>query len=321
MDCPRRPPCWPVRCLIPILLAVGAGCATPQYAIRPTPTPDESAEAVRIERTISALQAEEFQRQQARALGPRELVHGFPVQQIVDRLSQVAERSHLQYRAYLYEEDDPNAAALADGRVYISRGMLRYLAHRGRVDELAFVLAHELAHTAAQHLVQRYQRLQQHALLMGLVGAGAAAATADAGGAAQGIGRLAIDAASLLNDVALSGYSQEQELEADQLGIRYVMRAGFNPEAALDLLQDFSQFESPWPFLRTHPYTAVRRQYLQRYLAEQRTTVGSSAPAPATRQIDERIKPLRETQRLYPVGSLSWKNLQRQIDALEGSIR
>ncbi|MBI4003386.1 MAG: M48 family metallopeptidase [Candidatus Omnitrophica bacterium] len=308
----------PLWCLTPLLLvcAAGAGCATPQYAVRPTPVPEESAAVLQIERAISALQAKDFARQGARPLGWDESLWGFEVQRIVERLSRVTERPSLRYRAYLYEDDDPNAAALADGRVYVSTGMLNYLASRGsRVDELAFVLAHELAHTAAQHLVKRYRRIQQQNLLLGLVAAGASAATGDAGGTAQQAGRLAVDAASLLNDVALSGYSQEQELEADQLGIRYVIQAGFDPKAALALLTDFSRFENPWPFLRTHPYVIQRRDNVQRYLIDTGVLAapGSTSATPA-----DRITQLREAQRLYPVGSVSWKNLQRQIEEWEG---
>jgi predicted Zn-dependent protease len=258
----------------------------------------------------------------------------------VERLSRVTERPSLHYRAYLYEDEDPNAAALADGRIYLSSGMLAYLAARsGRDDEsldsasrprsgrmpseveaeLAFVIAHELAHTVAQHLVKRYRTLQQQQLLMALVAAGAAAATRSAGSGAEQAGRLALDVASLLRDVALSGYSQEQELEADQLGIRYVITAGFDPKTALALLGDFARFENPWPFLRTHPYVAKRREDLQRYLIDTGVLAATPVPSgPASGTIADRIKHLRDAQRLYPAGSVSWKNLQRQIDELEG---
>ena len=295
--------------LLAIVVLLASGCATPEYAVRPTPTPEESTAALQIERAIRAVQAKEFALQGARAIGWEETLRGFEVQRIVARLSQVTERPSLHYRAYLYEDKDPNAAALADGRIYVSTGMLNYLAGRGseRTDELAFVLAHELAHTVAQHLVKRYRTLQQQQLLMALVAAGASAAARNAGSQAAQAGQLALDAASLLRDVANSGYSQAQELEADQLGIRYVIKAEFDPRAALALLTDFGRFENPWPFLRTHPYVAQRRMDLQRYLSE-------TGALPAA----DRIKQLRDAQRLYPAGSVSWKNLQRQIDELEG---
>ena len=307
-----------------------AGCATPQYAIRPTPVPEESASALEIERTISAYQAKEFEQQGARRIGAHEVLRGFEVQSLVDRLSRVTERPGLMYQAYLYPDKDPNAAALADGRIYISTGMINYLAERGgREDEPAFVLGHEIAHTVAQHLVKRYRALQQQQLLMALVAAGVGVATRGRSASAQQAGNVALDVASTLQDVHNSGFSQEQELEADQLGITYVIKTGFNPKAALDLMEDFSKFENPWPFLRTHPYSALRRQYLERYLQERgylqpqaaarEDRVGrfSATSPPPLGQTQGRIQQLRDTQKLYPEGSVSWKNLQNQIDRLD----
>jgi len=318
--------------LIAACLVLAAGCATPQYAIRPTPVPEESGSALQIERTISTYQAKEFEQQGARRIGAHEILRGFDVQSLVDRLSRVTERPSLAYQAYLYHEKDPNAAALADGRIYLSTGMINYLAERGgRTDDLAFVLSHELAHTVAQHLVKRYRALQKQQLLMALVAAGVDAATRGRGTSAQQTRTIALDIASILQDVHNSGFSQEQELEADQLGITYVIKAGFKPQAALDLLEDFSRFENPSPFLRTHPYSGLRRQYLERYLQERgylqpqaaagdRERVGmlpTEPPMPRRDGIEERVRQLRDTQKLYPSGSVSWKNLQAQIDALE----
>ena len=284
-------------------LTLLAGCATPQYAVRPTPVPEESPWAIQLERTISAYQAREFQRLGARVVEPGERVFGFAPQAIVDRLSRVTERPSLQYRVLMYRDRDPNAAALADGRVYLSTGMLNYLASRGsRESELAFVVAHELAHTVAQHLVKRYQQLQRQQMMLAVVGLGTAIATRQGGTQAQQLATLANDVASLVNDVIVSGYSQDQELEADQLGIRYLIRAGYDPRAALSLLEDFARYDVPWPFLRTHPYAQRRREDLARYL-------------------DEARRRLLQAQRLYPVGSQSWNNIQSQLDELERTRR
>ena len=305
-------------------LLCAAGCATPQYAVHPTPAPEESTEALEIERTISAVQAEEFAKQGARPLGLTERSGGFVVQPVVERLSRVTERPGLRYRAFLYHDQDPNAAALADWRIYVSSGLLAYLSSRGsREDELAFILGHELAHTVAQHLVKRYRTLQQQELIFAVAAAGASALTR--GG--EQASRLALQAVSLAREALTSNFSQEDELEADQLGIQYVIRAGFDPRAALDLLEDFARFDNPWPFLRTHPYILTRREYLLRYLADT-GRLPSSVGAPPAGQTETtratvrderagRVKRLRDAQRLYPRGSVSWTNLQRQIDALE----
>ena len=311
-----------------------SGCASPAYTIRQHPSPNESAAAVHIERSISTYQAQQLEQQGVQSIGAEERLNGFAVQQIVDRLSRVTERPLLRYHALLLRDQDPNAVALADGRIYLTTGLLTYLASRGsRADELAFVLAHEIAHTVAQHLVKRYQMLQQQQLLMALIATGASAMTHNATEGVQQAGRLALDIASLTSEIRNSGYSQEQELEADQLGMHYVIRAGFNPKAALDLLQDFERFEHPGALLRTHPYIALRRAYLGRYLAEtgaltkpspgighagfSRRVSGRSPSAQIGITLEQRRQQLKEVQRGYPVGSISWSNLQRQIDALE----
>ena len=276
------------------------------------------------------MQARELERHGARTVWPGERLWGFDLQQTVDRLSRVTERPGLRYRALLLPEPEPNAAALADGRVYITAGMLNYLAARGsNPNELACILGHELAHTVAQHLVKQYAQAQQQQLLLSLVNLGAQVA-ASKGGAVGSAGSLANDAAALVSDVMASGYSQEQELEADQLGIRYVIRAGYDPKAALPLLDDFARFDSPSPLLRTHPYVQLRRQYLERYLLESGVlsaapTVGAPSPIPPARfaaparSRDEARRRLLGAQKLYPVGSQSWKNLQRQLDELNRS--
>lgn len=318
-------------------IALGTnGCATPQYSVRPTPAPEESVTALQIERAISRQQAQEFEQQGARPIDPHERPGNLLVQEIVSRLSRVTERPSLNYRAYLYNDKDPNAAALADGRVYISTGMIEYLASRGgHQDELAFILGHEFGHTVAQHLVKRYRMAQQQQLVMAVVSAGAAAVARNASPAVQQAGRLAVNAAQIWQGVRNSGYSQEQELEADQLGIRYAIRAGYDPQAALDMLEDFARFDSPSPFLRTHPYMTLRREYLLRYLVEtgqlrprgtsmdqsaqpfQQPTRTAELPHVKTGPLAAKREELRKLQKLYPVGSVSWKNLQRQIDSLK----
>jgi len=328
-------------------LVLTSGCATPQYTIRGTPIPDESISAVRIERAISDEQAKELQKQDARPIGNDEQLAGYPIQSIIEKLKDVSERPHLPYRALVYTDKDPNAIALADGRVYLSTGMIEFLSERGaREDELAFILAHELAHTVAQHLVKRYYNLQKQQVLMSIISAGTAAITRGASSSAQQAGRLAVDAASLLRNVAVSGYSQSQELEADQLGIRYLIRAGYNPMGALDMLRNFSQFEQPGAFLRTHPYIATRYDHLIQYLSDTGALQMRSPATPPTISsaphdsadpsvnkrthsthneqaahlklyVSQRIRQLKQVQQFYPQDSISWINLQRQIEALQ----
>lgn len=303
-----------------VCVGASAGCATPQYALRQPPQPVETANILRLEQQISDVQAQMFEEQGARRVTQGERLWGYDLQGMVERLAQVTERPNLPYQAWLVRDKDPNAAALADGRTYITSGMLNYLASRGSDEsELAAVLGHELAHTVAQHLVQRVQQVQQQQLLMGLVGAGTALATRDGGESAQQAAQMTKHVAAIINQAILSGYSQEQELEADQLGIRYMMHAGYDPLAALEMLEDFRRFETPTiTFLSTHPPTDRRVDDLRRYLTDIGVLASPTAPAPSTsHSIDEQRARLLEAQRLYPAGSVSWQNLQRQLDALD----
>src|SRR3989338_2907545 len=92
------------------LALAAAGCSTPQYALRQTPVPEESLPALEIEQRISAIQAREFEQLGARMIRRGEDLGHFDVQALVDRLSRVTERPSLRYQAYLYHDQDPNAA-------------------------------------------------------------------------------------------------------------------------------------------------------------------------------------------------------------------
>lgn len=293
-----------------------AGCATtPEYALRSAPAPIESDAVREFEAQVSEAQAKELEKGgKVRTVRPGERLWGFDIAGTVQRLTQVTERPSLFYIVRLIPDKDPNAAALADGRVYVTSGMLNYLSSRGsREDELAFILGHELAHINAQHLLQRYTYLQQQQLVSGLLGLGLAVATRGATGGAQTAALLARDAVTVVANVQASGYSQQQELEADQLGMRYIMRAGYDPQAALEMVEDFKRFDQPSiGFMRTHPYTELRAEYLRRYLKD---LEGRAASA------EEERRRIQEAQKLYPRGSVSWKNLQQQLDALDRQAR
>ena len=144
-----------------------------------------------------------------------------------------------------------NAFALPGGFVFVTRGLLDFSG--GDRDELAFVLGHEMAHVVRRHAIDR---LLAHSVL------GAAIRRLTPGGLLQR--PLAGLAGTLLN----RGYSREQELEADRLGVRLVHCAGLDTTAAARLLArlqalagDVSVMGS---YLSSHPPAAVRIGQLKR---------------------------------------------------------
>ena len=121
-----------------------------------------------------------------------------------------------------------NAFAVPGGYVYATRQLVNLMNNEA---ELAAVLGHEVGHVAARHSARRQQAAQRNQLL-GLLGA-------VIGGAVLGspdLGNLALQTSQL----ATLRYSRSQEIEADQLGIQYLNRAGYDPRAMATLLQSLA---------------------------------------------------------------------------------
>ncbi len=148
------------------------------------------------------------------------------VQQVNDRLARVSDRD-LPYEIHILNSSVPNAWALPGGKMAINRGLLTELKSEA---ELAAVLGHEVVHAAARHGARAQERgllLQSGVLATAVVGGGTRFGDMMAGGAMVG--------AQLLN----TRYGRDAELQADHYGMEYMVRAGYNPNAAVDLQQTF----------------------------------------------------------------------------------
>ncbi len=133
-------------------------------------------------------------------------------------LAAETEMPGLDYSFTVLDDDLINAFALPGGYVHVTRGLMALASNEA---ELAGVLAHELGHVTARHGAERYSQ--------GVV-AGMGAAILGAAGSVvgvPGVGQVAGYGARAY----LQSYSRDQELEADTLGIRYMTRAGYDPDA------------------------------------------------------------------------------------------
>ena len=117
-----------------------------------------------------------------------------------------------------------NAFAVPGGYVYATRQLVNLMNNEA---ELAAVLGHEVGHVAARHSARRQQTAQRNQLL-GLLGA-------VIGGAVLGNSDLA-NLSLQGSQLATLSYSRSQETEADRLGIQYLNRAGYDPNAMATLL-------------------------------------------------------------------------------------
>ena len=156
-----------------------------------------------------------------------------------------------EYRVFV--SDSPNAFVLPGGKVGVTTGLFRVAQND---DQLAAVIGHEVAHTAARHAAERYS--QTALAQVGLSVAGQAVQS-----------RAALQALGLGAQVgALLPFSRQHELEADRIGVDYMARAGYRPSQAVALWRNMGSARSGGTpqFLSTHPNDATRIQQLEAYI-------------------------------------------------------
>ncbi len=174
------------------------------------------------------------------------------VSSIGQKVAQNTERTDVQYRFYTIDSPIVNAFALPGGYIYISRGLLTLANSEA---ELAAVLGHEIGHVTGRHAAERMSKGTLAGLGTAVLGA------AVGGGVAQ--------AASVGANLYLSSYSRSQEHQSDELGVRYLARAGYNPQAMADFLSSLdaqSKLEAKAAgkkagganYFSTHPLTTDR---------------------------------------------------------------
>lgn len=164
------------------------------------------------------------------------------------RIAAASDRKDILYRFSIIEEKEPNAFALPGGFIYATTGLMELVQSD---DELAAVLGHEVGHVTARHTVKRIQGAIGLQLLQ-IIALGTQAGDART---QQGID---LAFASLM-----TSYSQQDELEADRLSVKYLKRTGYRPEAAIDFLTRLRDHTQKQPlrrfsYFRSHPFFADR---------------------------------------------------------------
>lgn len=175
------------------------------------------------------------------------------LEDLVARLVPATDRPDQSYRVTILNSPTVNAFALPSGNIYVTRGLL---ALANDTSELAGVLAHEMAHVTANHATVR-DELEKRADLISRVNTrvlndpvGDASFRANAQG-------------------TIAGFSREQELEADRIGIRTSARAGYDPYGSARFLEALDrsvklgrggsgQSTNAAGFMATHPSTPQR---------------------------------------------------------------
>ena len=177
------------------------------------------------ERAIGAEQYGPSQQSQGGEFSVDETLTDY-VNSVGQRIAALSDRD-LDYEFVVLNNSVPNAWALPGGKIAVNRGLLTELNSEA---ELAAVLGHEVVHAAARHGAQAITRgtVLQGALVVGAI----AARDNDYADYIVGAGQLG---AQLITQ----RYGRDAEREADYYGIQYMVRAGYDPRAAVSLQETF----------------------------------------------------------------------------------
>lgn len=187
------------------------------------------------------------------------------VQRVGRRIAAVAELPGAQWEFVVFDSKQANAFCLPGGKVGIYTGILPITKDEAG---LATVIGHEIAHAVARHGAERVSEgilLQTGGGLLGASLSSADPRTQVLVMTAYGIG------AKVGRELP---HSRGQESEADHIGLIYMARAGYDPEAAVGFWQRFADYSRSQggggtpAFLRTHPLDTVRIQQIQQWLPE-----------------------------------------------------
>ena len=178
---------------------------------------------------------------------------------IVGILTTVSENPLQSYRITILDSPTVNAFALPGGYLYVTRGLLALANDEA---EVAAVISHEMAHVIANHGIQRQQQ-QDAALIAGQVVSEILS------------GRLASSSVLARNKLRLAAFSRRQELQADEIGIRMLAQAGYDPFASVRFLKSLESYgsfaskaASGLNFLSSHPSTPKRRAAASNHAAK-----------------------------------------------------
>jgi predicted Zn-dependent protease len=158
-----------------------------------------------------------------------------------------------KYRFYVLEDPTMNAFAVPGGYIFMHSGFIRLMDREG---ELAGVLAHEISHIYARHMARMMDESKLVSIAT-LVGSRAAVFLGGPAAAALLVGSQAAGQSAMLK------YSRDHEQEADDLGFKWLQKAGYDPR---DMVIAFKKLNKQrWfqggqvpIYLSTHPHTDTR---------------------------------------------------------------
>lgn len=198
------------------------------------------------------------------AASPKELQR---LRRIVQNITAVSHIPNFPYEVHLADVDIINAWCAPGGKIMVYTGLWqprKGLVMQGNDDELAAVLAHEISHATARHVTERLSSIST----MVLVGEVAASIIHESGSPAGSDAFRQIFYGGL--DIYIPSYSRQSESEADRIGLFYMAKAGYNPQAAVTLWERAAKADKndKTSVFASHPSSGARAVALKKLLPE-----------------------------------------------------
>jgi predicted Zn-dependent protease len=180
------------------------------------------------------------------------------INEIGHRIAAQANDGDYSFTFFVVDDPNINAFALPGGYIGVHTGLLDATRNE---NELAGVLAHEVAHVTQRHIARAVHANQRQSILSTAIMLGAILA-----GAAGGSGDAMQGAIAVAQGTAVQqqiNFTRSNEYEADRVGISALADAGFDPDGMASFFEVISSDTRPVEarvpeFLRTHPVSSAR---------------------------------------------------------------
>lgn len=196
------------------------------------------------------------------------------VQRIGRRIAKACGKNYDWEFKLLDAPETVNAFALPGGKVAVYSGILKLAPDE---DSLAAIMGHEIAHVTEAH---GNERLTQSTGVNAILGVTEIFLNKEDNAEKQENNKLIMGALGILGTAGLRGYSRLHESEADAIGLRYLMIAGYDPHAAPKLWERMAKLQGGKEpgfvegFLSTHPNPLDRARALRELIPKLEKELG-----------------------------------------------
>ncbi len=171
----------------------------------------------------------------------------YDIKNIFNKILKNVNRKQIEYNYKVLKSDEVNAFAIAGGKTFVLTGLLKFV---DSDDELAFVIAHEIAHNELKHCVKRIQYSVQASKIDPTLG----------------------EVVQVAYSVYSTPYSKYDEFAADDLGVKLMEKAGYNKIGAIQFFAKLKKLEEKYgtdkrdglnDFISTHPTAEARKNRVE----------------------------------------------------------